>query len=726
MNNSKKQDPIVSVDPFLGNWEVDTSPRQGLAARWRLPKALVGNTHPGAVLPLGMVSALPYSGGYVTGYGPYEASWSGLPKPLSKGHVARGVTHFHHSGAGMIDHYYNYARVSMVERGTFKEIEQPLVDEQARPGYYAAHFGAVGPRVELTVTRRAALHRYTFHQAPNSSLRVDFASAGLDLPMERLRQHPNKASVQLVSPNRVEGVIHIDGIQLYIAVELRAAVDGAHLFRGSQHVESLLNLDAIEWGDAFGALFDLSDADATCEVRLGFSYRSLERAREGLAEIDKDSFDTVAADAEQEWRDHLGAIEIETDSADDATKFYSALYHTLIKPVSARDESPLWPESGPCMLDLGTLWDQYKALYPLLFTVYPQWGQELVGSLLQAARRFGCLWRAYLPALRSDICSLQASGLGHITLADAFFRMPESANWKTEFSRLYETFFNDEKVEKFRDDGVVHPISHTLDLAQACWGIGRIAQAAGDEGKANELMQLADQWQAAIDAESGLAIDSVFYEGGRWNYSFRLLHDMAGRIKHIGGVTRFIELLDDFFGYGADPVRQLGRGEELTDAEWAEQRFEGLNNEPDMETPYAYIYAGRHDRTCEVIDAVRSQQFRLGRYGLPGNDDSGGLSSWYVWSAMGLFPVAGQPLWLIGTPGFDRVSMVVAGGHFEIVAIGRSADAIYVASARLNGEAIDHAWLTAKQVARGGTLELVMSSQPTSWAQSPPEFDHDE
>jgi putative alpha-1,2-mannosidase len=704
-----------SVDPFLGNWETDMPhPRGGLADRWLLPKALTGNTHPGAALPLGMVTALPYSGGYVTGYGPYEVSCSGLPRLRPQGHIARGVTHFHHSGTGTVGHYYNYARVSLT-RADLAEIERPILDESARPGFYAARFDKAGPAVELTVTRRAALHRYTLAGDDPRTLLVNLASAGLDVEQEAMQQHPTAATIRLVSPTRAEGELDVDDIHLYVVAELRETSESACLFQGQDRSnEQTLDVDRITDRTPLGAAFTLPTNATQCEIRLGFSYRSIDRAREALAEIDAASFDEIATRAAEQWREHLEAFDIEADSPEAATVFYSAVYHSLIKPVSTRDESPLWPDEGPCLLDLCTLWDQYKTLYPMLFTVYPQVGRDLVATLLTAAKRFGTLWRAYLTCPQPDICSKQASGLGHITLADAFFRLPDAADWSAELELICESLLADEKTRTFVDEGIVHPISHTLDLCEACFGLAKIARAVGDDARGEQMETLAAQWPVAYDEQTGLVVDSTFYEGSRWTYSFRPMHDMAGRIARAGGVERFVELLDDYFGFDATPVTQPGRGQGLTEAQWAEQRFEGLNNETDMETPYTYIYAGRHDRACDVLAAARGQ-FRTGRNGLPGNDDSGGLSSWYVWAAMGIFPVAGQPLWLIGSPAFRRASMAVAGGRFEIVATGHSPEAIYVTGATLNGQTLDRAWLRPEEVSAGGTLELHMSATPGSW-----------
>jgi putative alpha-1,2-mannosidase len=181
-------------------------------------------------------------------------------------------------------------------------------------------------------------------------------------------------------------------------------------------------------------------------------------------------------------------------------------------------------------------------------------------------------------------------------------------------------------------------------------------------------------------------------------------------------------MLDRFFGYGADPVKQLGERPSPADlaAGYALHRFEGLNNEPDMEAPWAYHYAGRPDRTAEVVHAVVHNMFGLGRGGLPGNDDSGGLSSWYVWASLGLFPIAGQSLYLLNAPSFaesqitfvDKQLVIEAPGFIEPVAGG---PVQYVQNATFNGENLNRTWLTARELHGGGHLQLQLGPQPSAW-----------
>jgi putative alpha-1,2-mannosidase len=249
-----------------------------------------------------------------------------------------------------------------------------------------------------------------------------------------------------------------------------------------------------------------------------------------------------------------------------------------------------------------------------------------------------------------------------------------------------------------------------------------VALYVGDNQLATQFKRLAGQWANAFNGDDGLLHDSSYYEGGKWNYSFRLLHDMQARIDLAGGDGAFVELLDRFFGYGAEAVKQVGEHPSAADmvAGYALNRFEGLNNEPDMEAPWAYHYAGRPDRTAEVVHAAINNMFGLGRGGLPGNEDSGGLSSWYVWAALGLFPVAGQSLYLINAPSFAEAQIALSDGELVIDAPGfvepvAGGPAQYVQSATFNEEMLNRTWLTARELHHGGHLRLQLGPQPSAW-----------
>jgi len=260
--------------------------------------------------------------------------------------------------------------------------------------------------------------------------------------------------------------------------------------------------------------------------------------------------------------------------------------------------------------------------------------------------------------------------------------------------------------------GLVHPITHTLDLAYACYCTARVAQHIGDDALRDQMIDKAGNWQNAYNPETGLLQHSTFYEGGKWNYSFRLLHDMPARIALSGGRAAFVQQLDAFFGFGAEPAPRVGcaPSAEAMKAGHDLHRFEGLCNEPDMEVPYVYAFAGRHDRMCDVV-REGLKLFTPTPGGMVGNDDSGGMTSWYVWSALGLFPVAGQDQFIIGTPVFDRSVMHFPGGDFTILAEGTSDSRRYVRGVKLNGQVHESMFLAWADLV-GGTLELEMSETP--------------
>jgi putative alpha-1,2-mannosidase len=327
----------------------------------------------------------------------------------------------------------------------------------------------------------------------------------------------------------------------------------------------------------------------------------------------------------------------------------------------------------------------------------------------------------------ADRFSRQGSALAHTFLADLCRLGLPGMDWDWALVHLH----NDLRRtygEEFLLRGVAHPISHTLDLAYGYFCTAVLARQVGDRALLDQFAPLAGRWRNAFDPETGLLHDSTFYEGGRWNYSFRLLHDMAARIDLAGGDAAFVALLDRFFGVGADPVKQPGLAptEDEMRAGYALHRFEGLNNEPDMEAPWAYQYAGRPDRTADVVHAIVQNQFGTGRGGLPGNDDSGGLSSWYVWASLGLFPVAGQGVHLINAPSWREARVDVGGRPFTIETTGfvepePDGPAQHVRSVRLDGVELDRTWLTGTELHAGGRLQIDLGPGPGRWtAQRPP------
>ena len=736
------QRPIDLVDPFIGTSATDLPTPEGLAATWWFPKPQVGNTHPGAIAPYGMVSACAYSGAYPTGYGLYDKSTEGVPTALHDRLIASGFTHFQQSGTGAIRKYYNYLRVTPMlglldELGTSWVLE----NEEASPGYYAATLGS-DVRCELTVGQKSAIHRYTFPENKDARVVVDFSNGGLSI--EHGQTVPMRANLETVGTSAVKGEIVVEGVPLAVYIECEAPGWRQMLWYDRRLMSGgrRLDFDSIRETTLrpFGSLFrGAIGPDQPVEIRMGFSLRGVEQAEANLRADLADAadladevfdgqtatgFDRLRVHTEQAWAGELAAVEVDGGSDDQRTVFATALYHSMVKPSFAPNESPFWSADGPFVFDICTMWDIYKTQLPLLLLVDPDRARDLVTALIQVASEEGNLPIGYRMARGSDRFFRQASALAHTFFADAVANDLSDIDWDWALVHMTADLRRN-YGEEFLDNGLTHPITHTLDLAFGYHCTAAVARSLDDHELADQLDGLATRWSNAFDPATGLLVDSTFYEGGKWNYSFRLLHDMAARIELAGGEAAFVELLDRFFGFDAGPVKQLGAppfGDEVV-AGYALDRFEGLNNEPDIEAPWAYHYAGRPDRTAEVVHAILQHQFGIGRGGLPGNDDSGGLSSWYVWASIGLFPVAGQNIFLLHPPAFETSRIRTGTGVLTIESDGfeprlLGSDPQYLVGVSLDDVALDRTWLTGAEVRSARSIRLRLAGHPSDWAAS--------
>ena len=554
---------IERVDPFIGTAVTELPTPTGLAATWWWPKPQVGNTHPGATYPLGMVSACAYSGAYPTGYGSYDLTTEGVPPTIHDRPLASGFTHFQQSGTGAIRKYYNYFRVTpMTEPLDVLGRTWDLTDEQATPGFYAATLDS-GIRAEITVGPKSAVHRYTFPRHKNARIVIDFSLGGLSIPYGSTI--PLRAHLQSIGPGVAQGEIVVEGAPLAVHVECDAPHWRQMLWYDRRLMPGGTRLDFDHIRPTTLRSFGLmwagpAEPGQTIELRFGFSLRGVDQARENLVRdcgIGPARFGPRRDRTAKAWKKHLQTIRVDTPSEARQTVFSTALYHSLIKPCLAPDESPFWPTDGPFVFDLSTMWDIYRTQLPLVTTLMPDRAVELANALLTICEEEGNFPIGYRMARGSDRFSRQGSALAQTFLADLCQLGVDGIDWDWALVHMH----NDLRRtygEDFLLHGEAHPISHTLDLAFGYWCTAKVARRVGDLALAEEFEELASQWVNAFDVTSGLLKDSTFYEGGKWNYSFRLLHDMAGRIDLAGGDEAFVGLLDRFFGFGAFPVTQPG------------------------------------------------------------------------------------------------------------------------------------------------------------------------
>lgn len=666
------------VDVFWGTGATEAPLSEGMARGWNWEKAQSGNTSPAAVLPYGWVSACAFTGAYSSGYGRVGYS-SCLEPPVMYGDTlkAYGFSHFHHSGVGLMGRFYNYFLFTPGSRNADFSAPSALVNESARPGYYAAQLQDYGASFELAAGTYAACHRYAFPSG-SGKLRIDLSHAGLGTDCFRpIRPHQQAEEIESVVVNSVCGN--------ELAGTMRAY--GKDIF-----------FDIIAKGDAAvsdcnGAVVDLIFEGSTAETVIGFSLENAEEAAQRAGNAADMGFDACLRNAEQAWNLALGRIR--TSFADDAQIrcFYSTLYHSMTKPAGY----------GAGYLDFATLWDMYRTALPLAFSLSDH-GEGIARYLENSVSQYGYCPVSHTLQVEMDDHSGQASALGVYSLSDAFFRGLFTSG---EYPELKKAFISD--LAHYSDVRGKSP-SHTLDMCGAYGAVAFVADACADESFAQVMRDSASIWKTVYDSADGLLRqDAVYYEGNRYNYSFRPHPGMNERVAMAGGNDAFCRLLDEFFCVKGNPDWDPEQ-----DRIRRRDHFEGMNNECDMDTPYAYIWCGRPDRTAEVLDAVRRYRFTEGEGGCPGNNDSGSTSSWYVWSCLGIYPLTGTPYYLLGSPSVDSAELQFNGGVLKIKVERESPASIYPQWYKFNGIEFRSPWLKVEEMEKGGTLVFRLADSPAA------------
>ncbi len=321
------------ADLFYGNGEVDHYYNDGLASKWFYIKALCGNTTPNAVLPFGKISAGAYSGGYPCGYGTHYPNCCGKIQKTGDKMLVRGVSHLHHSGTGAIQYYYNYA-VTTPFYGDVCSITNyyEAQNEEAQPGYYKMTMNGID--CELTVSNDVAYHHYYFENNCGR-IAIDFSNDGLLKQFgESFYSFAKDPYVEVTPFGEVLFSGVLSGVKLYFCAAIDAENSKATLFEDANELSQKSATPNPQ--KPFGAIFDFDGNSAV--VKLSYSTLGFNEAKQSVRNA-KDSFDTVMNRAYAIWGKHLSRIEIQTDDEQLKTKFYSNLYHSLIKPVDMTGEN---------------------------------------------------------------------------------------------------------------------------------------------------------------------------------------------------------------------------------------------------------------------------------------------------------------------------------------------------------------------------------------------------
>ena len=686
------------TDLFYGNGEVDHYYNDGLASKWFYIKALCGNTTPNAVLPFGKISAGAYSGGYPCGYGTHYPNFCGEIKKLSDKMKVRGVSHIHHSGTGAIGFYYNYA-ITTPFYGDVSNITKyyELQNEEAQPGYYKMNFNGID--CELTVTEDVAYHHYYFEN-DDGRIAIDFSNDGLAKEFGELFYDFSKDPYVEITPfGEVLFSGYLSGIKLYFCATVNCENPKVTLFENlSETDKKSINPDPKQ---PFGAIFDFDGNSAI--LKISYSTLGFNEAKQSVRNA-TDSFDGVMNKAYAIWGKYLSRIEIETDDEQLKGKFYSNLYHSLIKPVDMTGEN-IMGVSGNCVSGITTFWDQYKTVFPLIFMAYPEFGKTLTNGVINISETIGMIPSPFCMTAM-EFTDIQAKMLGIYLLCDAYYYGIDEITIK-DIEECIKRELKRDDFKSFIKKGVFERYTHIIDTTDACYYVANLTQ---DEELKKQLLDLASNWKKAFDDDGIMSVNSPYYEGDRYTYSFRPMANMDERIEFAGGKENFAKMLDKFFGFGENSVTQANEFKDWDRLdELSPHRFEGFNNESDMEAPFSYIYVDQHNKLCQIIDECVNRTFTTGRGAIPGNNDSGGLSSLFVWYCLGLFPKPGSGEMFIGSPHINKATIHLAGGNkLEIIVNNGSKTNIYVDSVVFNGKKVEGYKVDVAQLKNGGKLEFNM------------------
>lgn len=631
------------VNVFQGTGKSVLPKKDQLFSRWNLLKGKAGNTSPSACLPFGAVACSPYSGGYSSGYGNMKVNTGRPVESYFEGNKLYGFTHFTHSGCGQLGFYYNYLLTVPFKKDlstihTLKDITA----EFARPGYYSCIFKNDNIRAEVTVSEKSAVHRYTSLDGKPLKIAIDISNDGLiQTPLnDVLFSYCEESNFRSYENGDVGGYVVMQGVKLWFYIICRASKVSLWLDKKPMKNDEVYTKKTDK---TFGAFWETDESTAI--VKIAFSLIDEQHAKDTVMRIPE--FDEAKCLAEEKWEKRLSTIELEEATERDKEIFYSNYYHSLVKPCAWEKESFLWREDNVFYVDFTTLWDVYKTQMPLLFTLHKDIGAGIVKTLLRYGKEQKGLFNALLLSSNMNLESQQACCLGCYVLYDAYVRGLIEEQDIDDLFAVVKTEIR--RYDKSVIDGTIEKTTKLLDVTLIAKAFADIAKKLNRTEDYNYLSTLGDYWIKAYADDGLLKKEYPYYEGNYWNYSFRFVDDVETRLSLAGGKEKVNAQLDAFFAFN--------------DANEIINRFEGFNNETDMETPYFYHYVDRYDRIERIMTECMENCFQSGKDGLPGNNDSGGLSACYMWNFLGLFPISGQEKMFIGCPKAKKTVLHLANGN---------------------------------------------------------------
>lgn len=695
------------VDPFIGT-------------------ASHGHTYPGAAFPFGQIQLSPDNG---------TQGWDWCSGYNYSDSIISGFSHLHLSGTGIGD-LADISFMPVAERVTFRDGEKndefvsryaakfSHTRETARAGYYEVILINSGIKAEFTVTERAGLHRYSF---PENGERNLIINLGFAINWDK----PYKSSLTLVNDSLVTGSRLSTGW----------AAD-QHVFFAVRFSEPVKKFDITTVGGDERAVGCFTFTNRVVLAKVGISSVSVGNAIQNLdSSLAGWNFEAVRQAASEAWNKELGKIRIQSDDPGQKTIFYTALYHTMVAPTLFSDQNGQFKglngtpreADGYNRYTVFSLWDTYRALHPLFTLTQQSRVNDMVKTMLDHYEQCGILPVWELEGNEtfcmvgnhsiSVIAEAILKGIGDFSREEAFRAMKETSLHDRDGMGLYD------KLGYMPADSVGQSVAKSLEVAVDDWAVGAVARKLGKTDDAAYFFKRSQSYKSYFDKETGFMrgklsngqwttpFDPVYSnheksdytEGNAWQYLWIVPQDVDGLIALLGGKEKFADKLEQLFD-----VTEGVKGEN------ASPDISGLigayahGNEPGHHTTFLFNYCGRPWRTQELNRQIQTTMYKDAPDGLCGNEDCGQMSAWYIFSALGFYPVNPSELkYQFGSPIVQGAELEVAPGkYFTVKAPLASKTNRYIEEVKLNGTPLDRSYITHQEIMDGGVLEFTMGSVP--------------
>src|SRR5882724_6092767 len=700
-----------------------------------------GHTYPGATVPFGFVQLSPDT--------PVKG-WDACAGYHYSDSSILGFSHTHLSGTGIGDlgdvlvlpitgklqesTNYQALTVDRLRSGFSHD------NEFATPGYYRVMLDKYNVLAELTATAHAGMHRYTFPASKESHILVDLVHG--------VNNQVTDASLKIENKKMITGQRTTSGWDkhrtIYFAIECSQPWKSFGLEANGKPLPA--DQTEIKSKNVRAHLDFKTSAGQKILLRVGLSATSVEEAKKNLQmEIPSWDFDAIRLAARNTWNEQLSSIKIESPNPLVRQTFYSALYHTMTTPNLYNDadgsyrgpDGEVHTNADFQYYSTFSLWDTFRAEHPLMTLAQPGRINDFVRSLLVFYEQ-GPNHRLPMWALASYDTGTMIGIHSLPVIADACAKGFRGFDAESAFKAMRETAMDDRNgLDDYKKIGYVpcatgagkRGAARTLEFAYDDWCTAQMARTLGKTEDAALFTRRSENFTNIFDPATGFfrgktAAGSFrepfdpksfspddYAEANAWQYTFAVLHDVPGMIKLYGGDEAFIRKLDELFDQDSDI-----HNHQVDITGLIGQYAHG--NEPCHHVPYLYALAGAQYKTALRAHQIMVMQYDNTPEGICGNDDCGQMSAWYVWSAMGLYPLnPADGKYVIGSPLLEKATIRLdpkfyPGGKFTIIARNASNQNIYVQSAKLNGQPLDRPWITHDEIVHGGTLEFEMGILP--------------